>query len=194
MTELEIIQNAFPIEIQREVNALLTKITVETKISHKWGDELTFGKEIIVIPNRNYYNPPYSLVNSTLTQIENEILNCIFSRNENGYIRQKAILNIINSDNYWTIPYIVRIIGEYVIEILNDIDNNFEIINKSNLISFVRQNPEFYSRTRSRVYSYWDCYFRKQFPEIVKGISVSEKDRYVGFRLLNKIDKLINDK
>jgi len=105
MTELEIIQNAFPIEIQSEVNSLLTKITVETKISHKWG-----------------------------------------------------------------------------------------IINKSHLISFVRQNPDFYSRTRSRIYSYWDCDFRRQFPEILKGVRMPENQRYVGFRLLNKIDKLINDK
>ena len=194
MTEPEIIQRAFPIEIQRDVNSLLAKITFETKISHKWGDKVTFGEEIIVVPNRNYYTPPYSLVNSKLTPIENEILNCIFSHNGNGYIRQRAILNMINADNYWTIPYIVRIIGEYVIEILNDIDNHFEIINKSNLTSFVRQNPEFYNRTHSRVRSYWHCYFRRQFPEIRRGISVPEKERYVGFRLLNKIDQLIHDK
>ena len=37
MKEHEIIQNVFPIEIQSEVNSLLTKITVETRFSHKWG-------------------------------------------------------------------------------------------------------------------------------------------------------------
>ena len=193
-TEFEIIQRAFPTEVKGEVNSLLTKFTVETKISHEWGERVTLGQEIIVVPHRNYYNPPYSLLASKFSEVEKDILNCISSRNHNGYIRQKAILNIINSNNYWTIPYIVRIIGEYVIEILNDIDNNFEIINKSNLTSFVKQNLEFHNRTRSRVGSYWHCYFRRQFPEILKGIRVPEEQRYVGFRLLNKIDKLVNDK
>jgi hypothetical protein len=193
MAELEVIQKAFPVEIRGEINSLLTKFAVETKYATHRGESVAIGEEKIEIPDRIYYNPPYSLTNSKFTQKEKEILNCIFLFLENGYIRQKAIQNIICSSNSWTIPYIVRIIGEYIVEILNDINNNFEIINKSNLISFARQNPEFYNRTRARINSYWDCYFRQQFPEIVKGIRVSEEQRYVGFRLLTKIDKLIND-
>ena len=191
MTELEIIQKAFPIEIREEVNSLLMKFSVETKHSTIRFESVVIGQEKIEIPSRIYYNPPYSLTDSKFKQVEKEIINCIFSRHNDGYIRQKAILNIIGSDNNWTVPYIVRIIGEYVIEILKDIDNNFEIINKYNLTSFVLQNPEFYNRTRSRVMSYWHCYFRRQFPEILKKIRVPEEQRYVGFRLLNKIDKLI---
>ena len=194
MTEFEIIQKAFPVEIREEVNSLLTKFTIETKHSTQGFETVVIGEEKFEIPYRIYYNPPYSLVNSKFTQKEQEILNCIFSRNENGYIRQKAIQNIIASSNNWTLPYIVRVIGEYVIEILNDINNNFETINKSNLISFVQQNPKLYNQTRSRISSYWDCYFRRQFPEMLKGIRVPEEQRYVGFQLLSKIDKLINDK
>ena len=194
MEEFEIVQKAFPVEIRGEVNSLLTKFTVETKHATHRGELVAIGEEKFEIPSRIYYNPPYSLTNSKFTQKEQEILNCIFSRHDNGFIRQTAILNIIGSDSNWTIPYIVRIIGEYVINILNDIENNFEILNKPNLTSFVQQNPEFYNRTRSRVGSYWDCYFRQQFPEILNEIRTPEKQRYVGFRLLNKIDKLINEK
>jgi len=194
MTELEIIQKAFPVEIRGEVNSLLTKFAIETEISTRGFETVAIGQEKFEIPQRIYYNPPYSLASSKYTRKEQEIINCIFSRHHNGYIRQKAIQNIICSKSSWTIPYIIRIIGEYVIEILDDIDNNFEKIDKSNLISFVRQNPEFYNRTHSRVCSYWHCYFRRQFPEILKGIRMSEEQRYVGFRLLNKIDKLVNDK
>ena len=194
MTEFEIIQKAFPVEIREEVNSLLTKFAIETKLSTKGFEAVVIGQEKLEIPQRVYYKPPYSLVESKLTQQEQEILNCIFSRHDNGFIRQKSVQNIIGSNNNWTVPYIVKIIGEYVIEILNDIYNSFEIINKSDLISFVQQNPDFYNRTRSRVGSYWDCYFSRQFPEILNGIRTPEKQRYVGFRLLNKIDKLINDK
>jgi len=194
MAELEVIQKAFPVEIRGEVNSLLAKFAIETKHSTIGFETVMIGQEKLEIPQRIYYSPPYSLTNSKFTQKEQEILNCIFSRHNNGFIRQKAVQNIVGSSNNWTVPYIVKIIGEYVIEILNDIENNFEILNKPNLVSFVQQNPEFYNRTRSRVGSYWDCYFRRHFPEILNGVRVSEKQRYVGFRLLNKIDKLINEK
>lgn len=191
MNEIGIIQKAFPLEVRREVDSLLTKLDVETRHSTKGFERVTIGRETLYIPSRIYYKPPYSLVDPKFTGTEREILNCIFSRHYNGYIRQKAILNIINSDRNWTTPYIVRIIGEYVIEILKDINNHFEAINKLNLVSFIRQNPEFYNRTHSRVNSYWNCYYRSQFPEKLKGIKVPEKQRYTGFQLLSKIDELI---
>ncbi len=191
MTEIEIIQKAFPVEVREEVNSLLTKFNIETIHTTKGFEKVVVGKEIIDIPTRIYYKPPYSLVDSKYTQTERKILNCIFSRHNDGYIRQKAILNIIDSDSNWTTPYVVRIIGEYVIEVLKDINNHFEKINKPNLASFIRQNPDFYNRTYSRVSSYWDCYFRHQFPEKLKGIKVPEKQRHIGFQLLNKIDRLI---
>ena len=161
MTELEIIQKAFPVEIREEINSLLTKFAVETKFSTKGFEVILTGQEKLEIPQRVYYKSPDSLTNSKFTPKEQEILNCLFSRHDNGFIRQESVRNIIGSNNNWTVPYIVKIIGEYVIKILNDINTSFEIINKSNLISFVQQNPEFYNRTRSRVGSYWDCYFRR---------------------------------
>jgi hypothetical protein len=90
MTELEIIQKAFPVEIREEINSLLTKFSVETKHSTLGFESIAIGQEKFEIPQRIYYNPPYSLVNSKFTQKEQEILNCIFSRHHNGYIRQKA--------------------------------------------------------------------------------------------------------
>lgn len=191
-TEFEIIQKAFPSEVQEELNSLLTRFEIETKHSTIRFEETIVGKEFIQIPSRIYYNPPYSLVDSKFTQIEKEILSCIYSRHHNGFIRQKAIMNTIHSDNYWTTPYIVKIIGEYVIEILNDINNNFGTINKTNLILFIQKNPEFYNRICSRVESYWDCYYRYQFPKKLNNIKVTGKLRYVGFQLLDKIDELIS--
>lgn len=192
MTEAEIIRNAFPPEVREDVDSLLVKFDVGAIHSTKGFDRVVVEKEMIDIPSRIYYNPPYSLTNSKFTQIEMEILNCIFSRHYDGYVRQEAVLNIISSDKNWTIPYIVRIIGEYVIEILRDIDARFETINKANLVSFIRQNPAFYNRTRSRVSSYWDCYYRGQFPEKPGGVKIPEKQRYIGFQLLDKIDKLMD--
>ncbi|NDV58229.1 hypothetical protein [Bacteroides sp. 519] len=192
MTEIAVIQEAFPLEIREEIKSLLTKFDIETMHSTKGFEKAVVGEGIIDIPSRIYYRPPYSLNDSKFTQTEKEILNCIFSRHSDGYIRQKAILNIISSDKEWTIPYVMRIIGEYVIEILIDINKHFERINKSNLVLFIQQNPAFYNRIHSRVGSYWDCYYRYQFPEKLKGIKVPEEQRYVGFQLLDKIDRTIS--
>ena len=191
--EVEIIQSAFPLEVRKNVDSLLAKFTIETKHSTKGAETVTIGNDAVKIPSRIYYNPPYALSDSKFTNAEREILSCIFSRHHHGFVRQKAIQNILASNSYWTTPYIVMAMGEYVVEILSDIDNNFEAIDRVNLISFIRQNPKFYSRTCSRISSYWGCYYRQQFPKKRNGIRVAKEERYVGFRLLDRIDKLVND-
>lgn len=189
--ENEGIWQAFPVEERANLISLFLKFDIETKHSAMSGEMVSLGMETIKIPSRIYWKPPYSLNNAKLTIAEKEIINCIFSRHDNGFVRQKAIRNIIDSDKIWVIPYILRITGEYVIEILIDIDTRFEMINARNLVSFIKENPAFYNRTRARVQSYWNCYYRRQYPEKIRNIKVSEEQRYVGFRLLNKIENLL---
>lgn len=191
MDEKEIIQKAFPYEAREEVNSLLTKFNIQTTHPTNAFEKAFLAKQTIDLPTRIYYKPPHYPINAKLTQTEKDLLNCIFSRHHDGYIRQKAIQNILHSQNDWAIPYLVRIIGEYVIQILEDINNHFQTINAPNLTSFIRQNPEFYNRTRSRVSSYWNCYYRHRFSEKLNGIRTPEQQRYVGFQLLSKIDRLL---
>jgi len=71
------------------------------------------------------------------------------------------------------------LIGEYVVEILQLIEQNLPDLDRLTFRQFAEENPQFLATTRRRVASYWDCYYR-HIP----------KNDYVGFRLLNYLDSL----
>ena len=56
--------------------------------------------------------------------------------------------------------HVVALCGEYVIELLHYIWERRSLFDVAVLGRWLRDNPEFYARTRSRVISYWDCYYR----------------------------------
>ena len=63
-------------------------------------------------------------------------------------------------DSSWGIAYVVALCGEYVVEWLHYIWERRSLFDVAVLGRWLRDNPQFYSRTRSRVVSYWDCYYR----------------------------------
>ena len=73
------------------------------------------------------------------------------------------------------VPYVVQLIGEYVIEILRVAEANIDIFGRPIYREFVATNPIFMSLTRARVISYWNEYHRRQ---------VADFEKYVGWRLL----------
>lgn len=73
-------------------------------------------------------------------------------------------------------------LGEYVIEIIDDIYRGVPHFDRAVLATFIRENPAFYRLTRDRVMSYWNCNYRSQF---LRG-------DYVGFKLLRELDALIH--
>jgi hypothetical protein len=105
-----------------------------------------------------------------------EVVNCILTRHHDGFVRSRAIQEVLSINRPWSMPYILQLIGEYVIEILDQIDGEFDKIDPVVMKSFMRENPAFLHLIRQRVESYWDCYYR--------GI---KRQDYVGFRLLNKL-------
>ena len=72
-------------------------------------------------------------------------------------------------------PYLIRLTGEYVIEILQVIKDNLGNIDKGITKDFIAENARFYNTIKSRVVSYWDCYYRIKHPT---------KTNYVGFEII----------
>jgi hypothetical protein len=106
-------------------------------------------------------------------------VDCLLTRHHDGFVRSRALDRVLPINAPWTMPFIVCLIGEYVIEILDQIDAAFERIDPVALGDFVRDNPAFLSLTRQRVASYWDCYYRRV-----------RRDNYVGFRLIRRLEAL----
>ena len=76
-------------------------------------------------------------------------------------------------------PYVMQLIGEYIYNILDEIDREFDLIDADVLKQFVDENPRFMAQTKQRVISYWDCYYRQ----------VPRRD-YVGSKLIERIEQV----
>ncbi len=73
---------------------------------------------------------------------------------------------ILKDNEEWIIPFVMKLVGEYVIEL---IDLSKEIIDKfsDNAIeTFKVKNPSFIRTLRSQIISYWNEYYRKDYPEL----------------------------
>jgi hypothetical protein len=184
VTEDLIIQRAFPSEINEEVKSTLQKISVTSIYETSIFFSVRVDGEELKIPYRLYYKENALDHLNDLTPVQREIVCSIYSRHHDGFVRQKCISEILSSRHSWTTPFIIKIVGEYVIDILVDINERIDVIDKTNLKNFLLSNEEFYKLTKDRVTSYWDCYYRMQYPK---------KENYVGIKLLKYFDKIISD-
>lgn len=136
----------------------------------------------LYIPCRIYYSEKNLARKPDFSQLQKLILGCLFSRHHNGFIREECIKGVVVSDYIWVTPYVLGLLGEYVIEILHVIHSKLDAFNFENYIEFIKNNLEFYELTRQCMISYWNCYYRYKF--------YNKKD-YVGFQIFEFFDKLL---
>lgn len=169
--EREIFINAFPTSLTTEVNSLLDKLNWTTEHTTAECFAINLDGQTINIPYRIYYNEP---VQQNLTDTETFLLDCIFTRHHNGYVREKKVRRIVTADNYLATPFVAQLLGEYVVEILQVVKDNLSLTQLDNLIKLKKDNPKFFKMTEKRVQSYWDCYYKW----------TTKKVDYVGFQIL----------
>ncbi|WP_078577731.1 hypothetical protein [Salipaludibacillus agaradhaerens] len=168
---------AFPVKLQEDVMVVLNMINEIEKLDFLGWFEVNFSGSVLNIPERIYYDEPSLSHYKSLSEKQQVILNCLFTRHHNGYIREQNLKRIIEKTNgyNWIIPYLMRITGEYVIEILQVIKVNLDKVDKGKIKDFINENPIFCNTIESRVSSYWNCYYRVIYPN---------KNKYVGFKII----------
>lgn len=87
-------------------------------------------------------------------------MQCLRTRSTDGYERQAALRHILPLNEPWSIPFVVLLAGEYVVEIIYDILSSMPMLNSEAYIEFVRENRGMMRLLRSKANSYWDCYYR----------------------------------
>ena len=189
----ELLKSIFPNYLLDELNLIEKNLdfTSEQKL-HKPFAVFIEGTQIN-IPQRSYLDSNQLKKIKFLRPIQKEISYCFFSRHHDGYIRQRCLEKILNSNNYFVMPFIMQLLGEYVIEIIEVIYQNREGINKENLVKYIAENPKHYHVTRQRVYSYWNCNYRKFYPKYGRGVRYRGKCHldYPGIKMLKYINNLV---
>lgn len=135
--------------------------------------------ESLRIPYRIYDNPDETLF-TYLNEIQATVYACLLTRHHDGHVRQRQIERIVVSSEPWVAPFVVQLCGEYVIEILDVVEAHLSSMDQRIYGTFFRENSLFFRRTRDRMISYWDCYYRWLYKREVD---------YVGFRLFNRFSE-----
>lgn len=133
--------------------------------------EVNWQGSKIIFMNR-YYDEVTKSEAQTATLLEKLSL---YTRHHNGYIREIAIISLMQKFPNESVPFIVQLLGEYVIEIHLRITEEITSEQRIWIHEFLKENPRFAQTIRSRVASYWDCYYKWQYLKL--------KD-YPAYRLL----------
>lgn len=148
--------------------------------------------DVLAIPYRIYNSEVPADVVASLSLTQQMMLHCLFTRHHDGFVRQRHLAWLLGAEEPWVVPYVVALIGEYVVEIVHDIEQGLRDLENDDKRRrlygrFAADNPHFLELTRNRVASYWDEYhsFAYQNPAR-KHLERADSQRaiYPGFRLV----------
>jgi hypothetical protein len=120
------------------------------------------GKPIYV-PSRFHFFIPEK--KADLVDAASPAALCLLTRSTDGHLRQKALKAIVGLREAWVPPFVVLLIGEYVVEIIQDIQASLPVLDEVIYSNFVRENRAIMRTIRSRAVSYWDAYYRNEYPD-----------------------------
>lgn len=175
-------QAIFPAALQPDWLALQASLFASEQISAKRGIETEVHGERLVFPYRIYCHR--TDIDTALTHSSGDarvLALCMGTRHCDGYVREECLRQLIAIDRSWATPFIVQLLGEYVIEIVELIASSIPQLNAGQLGRFADDNPVFMAKTRRRAVSYWSCYHRARF---------SKLERYPAIAALDAIERM----
>ncbi len=160
------LEKGFPTELFSDVKAVCNALSVKS-IAYSWAlysnEKSRWGLlsgEKIAIPYRIYVTDKLILPDQ-LTERQQMIYHCIFSRSYDGYVRQKHIEALLDSDPpEWVLPYIIKICDEYIKEILEAVYLRLKDKNCEKYKALCQLNFDTFKRGHSRMISYWNEFYR----------------------------------
>ncbi|WP_242149352.1 hypothetical protein [Sphingomonas sp. BAUL-RG-20F-R05-02] len=108
------------------------------------------------------------------------------TRSNDGFERQRAARDVMADLQPWAVPFIVALIGEYIVEILDDIYSALTLLDAQTVAAFIVQNEAYWNTTKRRVMSYWDVYYRWRRGSRTR--HSYRRDEYVGFKLIDRLE------
>ena len=156
----------FPSALRDQVDVVAGIMPEPERVIGARAQRVSVQGEDVEIPDRIYSPELSSDVVRSLSEIQRLIAACVYSRHHDGYVRQSSCAAIVASAEPWVVPYIVQLLGEYVVEISTLI---LERLTAQSSFSapayrqFVDANSAFIELTQQRAISYWDCYYRRDF-------------------------------
>jgi hypothetical protein len=189
------LKNYFPTFLAKDVEKVLSimpltdEIFVESfgkqyKIDnaiHSENREIKLKSETIILTGRICFAEPNPELENNLTDTQKQILNCIYTRHFDGYIRERLLKNLLDIDHVWILPFKLELLGEFVIEILFELDKHITDDNIKLYKQLTLDNKKHWTQIKSRMVSWWDADYRHPNYKKLKD--------YIGYKIIKRINK-----
>ncbi|MEY4270152.1 MAG: hypothetical protein RLZZ58_1368 [Pseudomonadota bacterium] len=187
LTELngETLAEAFSLEYRLEAvsagNAVARLLT-----SRQWTERFDFnvkGQRVLLPARLHFASERLLLSDSDEAWL---FARALQTRSNDGFARQRAALDLLADLRPWAAPFIVALIGEYIIEILDDISAALTPENVHTLAVFIVENAAYWDTTKRRVASYWNVYYRSKRSSETR--RAYRRDEYIGFKIIDLLE------
>jgi len=183
-----VLMDAFPDDMSAVARAAAGKVARRLMPrQHTERFSVRVGGQTVLIPARLHF-ACYALSPWTSGATARAV-RALQTRSNNGYERQRAVRDVLSRLEPWGAPFVAALIGDYVIEILDEIDAAVTAETEQLLATFITDNPAFWGTIKRRVTSYWDVYYRHGHG--CPDERIYSRADYVGFKLTDQLDKAV---
>lgn len=176
---LENLIKSFPKELKHDVEVVTNFLNSKKLRVHSYiENEIFINKESIYLPSRIYTAENLKTSEINLTKKQQTILNCLYLTHNDGYLRQEKLKLLKDNFEDFVIPFKMKILGEYVMEILTDLEKHIDEKSIKDFVFFISQNPNYWKLTKNRIVSYWGEYYKRK----------CKLEDYVGQNIMNLLE------
>ncbi|MEU8760078.1 hypothetical protein [Streptomyces sp. NPDC048659] len=156
---------AFPAELAGDAEAVASVMPASRRLPAAPFSVVVEGQQVL-IPYRLYNDEPLADAVASLSSRQRRLLHCLYSRHCDGVVRQRHLEKIVRSTDPWVVPFVVELVGEYVLEIMIVICDELRDLAAPGTGGhlaygqFIVENPAYFASIQRRVVSYWSCYYR----------------------------------
>lgn len=175
----EMILKGFPASLKEDVLAAFEILPTDHNITYRFEqvikvdhlvhpntDTVCVNGEVLEIPTRVYFNEPAIEKEKQLSEVQRAIVHCIYLRHHNGYVRQQRLQALVNQNDAFIIAYKFGLLGEYVVEILQDLEKHITAENIDRFVAFARENPKYFVRVESKMAGSWNTHYRWKYRKL----------------------------
>lgn len=192
MSKFEMVFSSFPVYLWDDISKvmeILPNKTINNKTINNVSDVFCGESTVYVLPNyiidipyRLYLLDVEDFEYKKLNQIQKQIVCCMYTRSCDGYIREKYLTRLLDMPfELWSIPYIVKLCDEYVVEILKIIYDKLKEWDNKDIQRFCLMNKVSINKSYSRMVSYWNEYYRKDEFDFKKYIGRNLFEECLGY-------------
>lgn len=187
LTELDgqTLAAAFP--TRHRAGAMLAGVDAARRLTpRQWTEWFTVEVEgeTVSIPARLHFASDRPLL--TETDGAWQYVRALQTRSNDGFQRQAAARDLLSGLKPWAAPFVVALIGEYIVEILDDIYAEMTPHVEKTLGTFLIRNEEYWATIKRRVTSYWNAYYRSDWGNDCR--RAYRREEYVGFAVTERLD------